>query len=144
VNWYNVFGDGRALAAISRLHGSIHAGVDLDVAAVELVAAAEIDVAGRTPYQLLVFQFDGETGGMARTRSLRLRARDSYRLTGCVAAFATTALLRGDVQPGVHYAADVLDPEGVVERLRETSIVAALEAFDEPLAANDTIERGTL
>jgi Saccharopine dehydrogenase NADP binding domain len=144
VNWYNVFGDGRALAAISRLHGSIHAGVDLDVAAVELVAAAEIDVAGRTPYQLLVFQLDGETGGMARTRSLMLRARDSYRLTGCVAAFATAVLLRGDVHPGLHYAADVLDPEGVVERLRETSIIAALEAFDEPLAANDTIERGTL
>lgn len=144
VSWYNVFGDGRVLAAIGRLRGTIQASGDLDAAAAELAGAAEIDIAGRTPYQLLVFQLDGQADGTAMTRSLMLRARDSYRLTGAVAAFATAALLQGEVEPGLHYAADVLDPQGIVERLRETSAVTALEVFDGPIRGIDTIERGAL
>ncbi len=144
VSWYNVFADGHALAAINRLQASIQVGGDLASAARELVAAAELDVAGRTPYQLLLFQVDGHARGAARTRSVMLRATDSYRLTGCVTALATAALLAGQVSTGVHYAANVLDSQSVLERLQRSPSVAVLEEIDGPLDASDTVERGAL
>jgi hypothetical protein len=144
VSWYNVFVEGQALAAVNRLQASLHSGADLASAARELVAASELDVAGRTPYQLLLFQLDGQAQGSTRTRSVMLRASDSYRLTGCITAHATAALLAGEISAGVHYAADVLNPQTVVEHLQGRSGVALLEEIVGPLHAENTIERGAL
>ncbi|MFG6201139.1 saccharopine dehydrogenase NADP-binding domain-containing protein [Nonomuraea sp. JJY05] len=110
--WYNVItGDG-VLAAAST------AGQ-----AADLTRAAELELAGRTPYYVLLFQLSGPHG----TRTLALRTHDSYALTAAVAAHAAMAVLRGDVAAGLHHADAVLDPARVLADLEP---VAKIELTD--------------
>jgi hypothetical protein len=73
-----------------------------------------------------------------------LRGSDTYELTGTVAAVAATAVLTGRVPGGVHYAAEVLDPGPVVERLRALPAVSALDLFDRPVEEVCGTEEGEL
>jgi hypothetical protein len=100
-----------------------------------LVAASELDLFGREPYQRLVFELDGHT--------MVLSARGASQLTGATTAMAAMAVLAGSVPPGVHFAADVLDPSWAVDRLRRArAAVTALEVFTG--AAAGTVEEGVL
>ncbi|MEV4020271.1 saccharopine dehydrogenase NADP-binding domain-containing protein [Nonomuraea angiospora] len=116
--WYNVItGDG-VLAAAST------AGQ-----AADLTRAAELELAGRTPYYVLLFQLSGPHG----TRTLALRTHDSYALTAAVAAHAATAVLRGEVAAGLHHADAVLDPARVLadlEPVAKIEITAAVAPID--------------
>ncbi|WP_431928383.1 saccharopine dehydrogenase NADP-binding domain-containing protein [Nonomuraea jabiensis] len=111
--WYNVItGDG-VLAAAST------AGQ-----AADLTRAAELELAGRTPYYVLLFQLSGPHG----TRTLALRTRDSYALTAAVAAHAARAVLRGEVAAGLHHADAVLDPARVLADLEPVAKIEITEA----------------
>jgi hypothetical protein len=144
VRWYNVFdGGGQMLTALSRLQGAMMGQADLDAAAAELAQAAELDLFGRAPYQLLVFQLDGEAGGRSLTRTVVLRGTDTYALTGSVTAMAVRELLDGHIAAGVHYAADALDPELVVAWLRGRASVIVFALLDSPAEAG-AIEEGVL
>ncbi|MBB5774135.1 saccharopine dehydrogenase NADP-binding domain-containing protein [Nonomuraea jabiensis] len=111
--WYNVItGDG-VLAAAST------AGQ-----AADLTRAAELELAGRTPYYVLLFQLSGPHG----TRTLALRTRDSYALTAAVAAHAARAVLRGEVPAGLHHADAVLDPARVLADLEPVAKIEITEA----------------
>ncbi|MBE1587054.1 saccharopine dehydrogenase NADP-binding domain-containing protein [Nonomuraea angiospora] len=111
--WYNVItGDG-VLAAASA------AGQ-----AADLTRAAELELAGRTPYYVLLFQLSGPHG----TRTLALRTHDSYALTAAVAAHAAMAVLRGEVAAGLHHADAVLDPARVLADLEPVAKIEITEA----------------
>ncbi|MET9245198.1 saccharopine dehydrogenase NADP-binding domain-containing protein [Nonomuraea sp. NPDC003709] len=111
--WYNVItGDG-VLAAASA------AGQ-----AADLTRAAELELAGRTPYYVLLFQLSGPHG----TRTLALRTHDSYALTAAVAAHAAMAVLRGEVAAGLHQADAVLDPARVLADLEPVAKIEITEA----------------
>lgn len=111
VRWYTVFGGGRLaeeLAMAWALDSTETAG---------LVAAADEDVrrAGSW-YGQEVHVWDGATDGPPTAR-LVLRATDSFDLSGFLAATAAVHTLRGAITPGVHFAADVLDPADVTRTL---------------------------
>lgn len=145
VDWFNVFDGGtHMMKALSRLQGAMTGQTDVGPAAAELTRAAALDLFGREPYQLMVFELTGLHEGEPATRTLVLRGNDTYELTGLVVALATTAVLGGEVPPGAHFAAEVLPPEAVVEELRGLKAVTMLEQFDRPAAASSTAEEGEL
>lgn len=140
VAWYNVFdGDGRVMNAASRLQAAIgRQEVELDAAAAELVRAADVDLFGRGPRQQFIMRMVGTSGGVACARTAVLRATGTYLLSGVVCAAAVRALLDGVVAPGVHFAADVLDPVGTMAEVGRGPGVQALEVFDTTGTAQDT------
>lgn len=135
VEWYNVFAGAQTLATLSRLRTG-HADPARD--APLLVAAAELDLAGLRPYQLLVV----ELSGAAHHRTVTLRADDGYRLTAAVTVAATDAVLRGAVPAGVHQADEVLDPAEVVAAVGADPSVGVLHVASEPATA--LVEEGVL
>jgi hypothetical protein len=116
VEWYTAFAGPRVPRVL--------AGLGQDAA--ELVAAAELDVAGRRPFQAFVLELSGEQGGTPVTRTLVARADGASVLTGAMAAAAAAAIAEGACPPGVHHAADVLDPAPTVEHLRATGALTCL------------------
>ncbi len=145
VDWYNVFdGGSHMLKTLSRLQGAMAGQSDLAPAARELIDAAALDLFGRAPYQLFALELTGRHAGAPATRSLVLRAGDTYRLTGLVAALAASALVEGSAPTGVHYAADVLDPSSVVERVAKLDEASLFETYRVPLAEAGDTEEGEL
>ncbi|MFD5182797.1 saccharopine dehydrogenase NADP-binding domain-containing protein [Streptomyces sp. NPDC058372] len=78
-----------------------------------IIRAGEIDLAGTEPYYRLVLTLSGPD----RRRTAVVRADDSYRLTGAVAAHTVRALTDGRVPSGLHFAGDVLTPAEAIEDL---------------------------
>lgn len=140
-DWYNVFEGDHVLSAMSRLGGVGDVPAN---AAGELIKAAELDLAGRDPYQIFLLQLDGIRSGGRATRSLFVRSADSNELTGAVAAVAAEALLDGQIAPGTHFAAEVLDPNSTVRALRDSGAIAAFEVLDRPLTTVALLEDGAL
>lgn len=132
VAWYNVFdGDGHVMAAAARLQAALdRREIELDAAAAELVRAADVDLFGRGPRQQFVLRMVGTAGGAPHARTAVLRATGTYLLSGVVCAAAARALLDGHVAPGVHFAADVLDPVATMAEVGRGPGTEALEVFD--------------
>jgi NAD(P)H-binding len=98
---------------------------DLALTPERLRRVTEADSAGRNPYALVVARAeDAET-----VHEIALRGADAGRLTGAVAALTAAAVAAGDVPPGVHYAAEVLDP---------VRTLAALQCTEADLVVTDT------
>jgi hypothetical protein len=138
VRWFNVFDGQHMLAALGRLQaaGSAADG-ELAVMARELARAAELDLFGRDPYQLMVFELTDAAGDV---RTLALRAGSTYGLTAATAAFAVRAVLEERVAPGVHYAAEALDPQRAPEILAACPSATVLDR----LAPEALVEEGVL
>jgi hypothetical protein len=144
LDWYNVFdGGGNVMSALSRLQGAMVGESDLDSAAAELARAAELDLFGREPYQVFVFAVEGMTEHGHDSRVLVLRCTDTYAITGLLAAQATAGVLAGDVTPGLHYAAEVVDYPSACRALRENPAVSLLDVVSGPLVL-DAVEEGAL
>jgi hypothetical protein len=145
IRWYNVFDEAaHVLAALGRLQGAMTGEGDLAAAAAVLTQAAELDLFGRVPYQLLVFQLEGQAAGRRVSRAAVLRAANTYRLTGAVTARAVLAILRGHIRPGVHFAAAALDPDMLVGQLRRHPAVSMLDLIDGLPELADTMEEGAV
>lgn len=145
MDWFNVFdGGAHMMRALSRLQGAMTGQSDLGPAADELTRAAALDLFGRDPYQLMVFELSGTRHGAPVTRTLVLGGRDTYALTGTVVAMAATAVLAGEVPTGTHYAAEVLAPEVVVKELGDLDAVTVFELYDQAASAAGVAEEGEL
>ncbi len=146
IDWYNVFdGGAHMMNCLSRLQGAMRGESDLAAAAGELTRAAALDLFGRDPFQLMLFEVTGtDDAGRPATRSLALRAGDTYALTGLVGALAVLAVLDGAVPPGVHFGSDVLDAQSVLAALRAEPAVGLLEVVDRPILAARAMEEGEL
>ena len=118
------------------------AGEDLEQAAGELAKSAELDLFGRRRYQVLLFQLTGAADGRELTRTVVLRANDGFELSGTLGALAVSGVVRGELPAGLHYAADVLDPDITIDRLHGTSAVSGIELVDGPADAG--AEEGAL
>jgi len=132
VSWYTVFEGDHMRSALGRLQGAMAGQGDVDASAAELSRAAELDLFGRDPYQMIVMEMEGESGGRPLRQTALLRATDAHELTGAVTALAVAAVVNGDVRPGVHFAADVLDPR-IVDLVREVPVVTAVGVVDAPI-----------
>ncbi|MES4892974.1 saccharopine dehydrogenase NADP-binding domain-containing protein [Streptomyces sp. NPDC096012] len=146
IDWYNVFDGGtHMMNCLSRLQGAMRGESALAEAAEELTRAAALDLFGRDPFQLMLFEVTGTDGaGRPATRSLALRASDTYALTGLASALAVLAVLDGRKGPGVHFGSDVLDAETVLAALRAEPAVELLELLDRPILADRAMEEGEL
>ena len=102
---------------------------DPGAAAAELRAAAELDLFGRSPYHVVLVEAVAPDGSAA---SVMVRGTGATELTGAVAALTTRAVESGDVPPGLHQAADVMDPDAVLTLLRTADAVTAVEYLDGP------------
>ncbi|MEV0218336.1 saccharopine dehydrogenase NADP-binding domain-containing protein [Streptomyces sp. NPDC050704] len=123
VHWYTVFG-GEHLAEELAMSWALDS---TDTA--DLVRAADADVRRHGSWYGQEFRLwdgtDGTDDGPP-TLTLTLRAEDSYELSGFLAATAAQHVLAGQVKPGVHFAADVLDPSSTAQSLA-TDQVAELD-----------------
>lgn len=118
LDWFNVHPGPRVRSLLNALPGRLAEGADRSELADALMLAAQLDLAGRTPYYVMDFTLTGTLAGQPAERRLTVRTPSSYRLTAAVGALAADAVLRGKVPPGVHLACDVLDPAAVAERIR--------------------------
>ena len=146
IDWYNVFdGGAHMMNCLSRLQGAMHGESALAEAAGELTRAAALDLFGRDPFQLMLFEVTGtDDAGRPATRGLVLRAGDTYALTGLAGALAVEAVLDGAAGPGVRFGSDVLDAETVLDALRAEPAVGLLEVVDRPILAVRAMEEGEL
>lgn len=145
LDWYTVYDGGtHMMNALSRLQGAMTGQSALAPAAAELTRAAALDMFGRDPYQLLVFELTGTVAGAQVARYAAVRGSDTYELTGLVAAMSTIAILTGQVPAGVHFATDVLDPDLVVDELRRLKAVTFVDHGDGPVPARAPDEEGEL
>ena len=130
------------LAALGRLQGATAAREDLSAGIAELSQAAELDLFGKDPYQLFMLRMEGETGDCSPlSRTVMLRAVDAHELTGTITAFAVALVLERKVAPGLHFAAEALDPD-IVDRLPGTPAVTAMELMDTARALKSCWKRG--
>ncbi|GLY51400.1 NAD-dependent epimerase/dehydratase family protein [Lentzea sp. NBRC 102530] len=125
--WYTFVENGYLLAALDRVPG-----LDREDAVRSLCGAAALDVAGRTPYAALYVQIDGPAG----TRTAIARAESAAEMTASVTVQAALAVLRGQVRPGAHTAAEVLDPAVVTE--------LGVVVEDRPISELIAVEEGAL
>ncbi|WP_165988995.1 saccharopine dehydrogenase NADP-binding domain-containing protein [Streptomyces sp. YIM 98790] len=145
VDWFNVFeGGAHMMNCLSRLQGAMRGESDVAAAAAELTRAAALDLFGKEPFQLMLFELTGGHRGRPATRSLVLRARDTYALTGLTSALAALDVLDGRIGPGIHFAASALDSAAVVRALRETPEVTSLEVLERPVLGRLGTEEGVL
>jgi hypothetical protein len=139
LTFFNVFPSSHVRATLNEL-----ASAEPITNAGALVAASELDLFGREPYQRLVFQLDGSGHDQADAPTMVLSGRSASQLTGAMVALAAVAVLEGRVPPGVHFAADVLDPAWGVARLREAGAVLALDVFNGSPPGSGQLEEGVL
>lgn len=149
-HWNNVMPSGRATETIARWCGRLSARLDdstLEHAISDLVETARRDVAGQAPYYRLVLEMDGERAGRPHCVRVVLNARDSYRVSGTVAASAVSCLLDTPPAPGIHSAGSVLAWEPLLDRLRCWGAVDSFSLVELPVndaAVEAVIEEGTL
>jgi len=123
----------------ARLRQTLAAAGSGTVDAGAVVTASELDLFGRSRYQRLVFQLPTEP----TVPTVVLSGKGSSELTGAMAAVTALAVLEGAVAPGVHFAADVLDPVWTAEKLRGVDAVTELRTFEAGPDSRD-VEEGTL
>lgn len=140
--WYNVTPSPLIPEAIARACGRLESGENLAEAVAELVRIADLEMAGRASYYVMAAEMAGRRQGRAASRRVVLRAADSYRLSGTIAALAALHLLEGKTLAGVHRAAELLDPERVVERI--TSLKDVDLRLVETPPQDETVEEGVL
>ncbi|WP_406724090.1 saccharopine dehydrogenase NADP-binding domain-containing protein [Streptomyces sp. GD-15H] len=145
VDWFNVFeGGAHMMSCLSRLQGAMRGESDLTRAADELTRAAALDLFGKEPFQLMLFEVTGSHKGEPAARSLALRGKDTYALTGLVAALAALDVLDGRIGPGIHFAATGLDSGAMLDALRACPAVTTLEVLDQPVLGPLRMEEGVL
>ncbi|SOD62665.1 Saccharopine dehydrogenase NADP binding domain-containing protein [Streptomyces zhaozhouensis] len=115
--WYNVFPGGQIRSLFAALPTlPVDTETRRQEAVDRIIRAGAIDLAGRAPYYRLVVELSGPEW----SRTVVVRADDSYRLTGAVAAVTVGEVLADRVAPGLHFAARVLRPAGVLAALERT------------------------
>lgn len=145
VDWFTVFeGGAHMMSCLSRLQGAMRGESDLTRAAGELTRAAALDLFGKEPFQLMLFEVTGSHEGEPAARGLALRGNDTYVLTGLVAALAALDVLDGRIGPGIHFAATELDSGAVLDTLRACPAVTTLEVLDRPVLGPLRTEEGVL
>jgi hypothetical protein len=124
VRSYNVFVSNRLPDALAEAW----AGGDLDLTdgAANVVRASQLDNAEFGAFYVMLFTARPHPGAPPGPTRVLLTAEDSYALSGAVMALATRAVLAGSIPPGVHRAAEALDPDVVAKALQDDPLVTEL------------------
>lgn len=112
---YNLFDGGHLRATLGRIQGSPPERRHTAENIAALVQASALDLAGRTPYQLLAVEMEGLQHGEPQQATAWLCATDGSALTGTVAAICALQLAR--LPEGTHYAAQVMDADDCLRQV---------------------------
>jgi len=133
VRWGNVMASTHALEVIARWSSrlGIHDGAEhtqayrqLQQQAVnDLVETARMDLVGQTPYYRLLIDMEGTASGVPKRLRAVLKARDSYHVSGAVAAHAATVLVTNPPPPGTYRADSILDWESLLRTLQHNRCI---------------------
>lgn len=134
IAWYSVFDGPHLWQALGTPGGS------LPERAARISRAADLDLFGTRPYQLVVAELSGPGG----VRTAYVRAGGASILTGVMAALTTTAVLNRRVPTGTRHAAEVLDPVETFALLSRCRGVTAAEVVDRAAADAAPMEEGVL
>jgi hypothetical protein len=91
-----------------------------------VVRASLQDNADLGAFYVMLFTGRPRPGASPGPTRVLLTAVDSYALSGVVMALATRAVLTGSVPPGVHLAAEALDPDATATALHDDPLVEEL------------------
>ena len=139
VRWYSLF-DGDAVLRV--LRSGIEGGPD--VRAADLVAAARLDLLGKSPYQLVLAQAEGTCRGEVVRRGLLLQGRGAAELSAVFAVAVCDQLVTGRIPVGRWFAAQVVDPELIWRRLISSPAVVLHSRSDAVDLFDPTREEGAL
>ena len=128
-DFWNVFVGERLITAFSSLRGRDLSGAALDRAVADMTEAARLDLLGREPYYALIFCMEGTKEGGSLSRTTAIRTSDAYRLIASVAALSACAVNEGRIGPGIGFAAEVLEPDWAIERIRRSPAREHREVF---------------
>ncbi|TMR87981.1 saccharopine dehydrogenase NADP-binding domain-containing protein [Nonomuraea basaltis] len=128
VRSYNVFVSNRLPEALAEAWAEVP---DTSPAALAphadaVVRASRQDNADFGAFYVMLFTGRPRPGAPPGPTRVLLTAVDSYALSGVVMALATRAVLAGSVPPGVHLAAEVLDPDATAAALHDDPLVQDL------------------
>ncbi len=138
-DWHTAVVGEHVRVAFDRVHA-----LDREQAVTALCDAARLDAAGRTPFAVYLAQLDGVLEGAPASRTVLCRGPGNGELTGAITALAAVAAARGEIPPGLHFAADVLDPATTLDRLRTGPVPITLSLLDTTLDRLSLIEEGAL
>ncbi|CAM3314505.1 MULTISPECIES: saccharopine dehydrogenase NADP-binding domain-containing protein [Streptomyces] len=146
-DWLTLVQGEQVLAALDRVHV-----LPPEDAAERLCRAARLDMAGRSPSVTLAVVVAGRGASGAESRTAVLHGTGNAPLSGAVAAHTALQVLRGEVPPGRHFAADVLDAPAAVTALtrpaadgtRACARVELLPRGADPFAPQAVAEVGAL
>ncbi|MFF7415398.1 saccharopine dehydrogenase NADP-binding domain-containing protein [Streptomyces lydicus] len=136
-DWYAVVSGARLLSVLDRVRA-----LPREEAAAALCRTSSLDLAGRGPLVKLVVQADGRHAGKPVTRTAVLHGPGKAVLSGAVTALTTLAVLRGQIPPGRHFAADVLDPCAILRDIAGPAGPARVTCTTTAIDAAQRIEEG--
>lgn len=144
--WYTITPNDTTNRLISRYAGLLSLTPDdgalLEQGAAELAATAHAQLAGHSPYYRMVAELDGWAEDRRHRLRAVLRAHDSYRLSGAVAAATALMVLEGMAASGA--AADTLPPGLMMARLTRWQVWERLDLAGLTIADTPATEEGTL
>ncbi|MEU7633169.1 saccharopine dehydrogenase NADP-binding domain-containing protein [Nocardia sp. NPDC049220] len=139
VEWVNITDGERTVRAIQDLQVSVSAAPPSDTAVDAVLAAAELDLFGREPYFTLLAT--ARSSGKAAT--FLLRTRDSYAVTGAIAAWATRAVTT--LPAGIHPLRSIPDPRALSDDLAGLAPGTEVRVIDGAVTGHrDLVEEGVL
>ena len=121
---YTVYTTDNLPAALATAWADDDTPVEEHAGAVVEAARRDVDEYG-CHYTILAYARPPAGSGLPSRRVL-LRTPDSYQLSGVVAAVAAREVAAGRIAPGVHYAAEALDPWEVARELAGDELVSEL------------------
>jgi NAD(P)-dependent dehydrogenase (short-subunit alcohol dehydrogenase family) len=133
--WYSVVGGAHVREAFDRVHA-----LGTEAAVEMLCRASRLDLSGRAPAVTIVVRTQGSLAGVPACETTVVSGAGNAEVTGAVAAYTVLAVVRAEVPPGLHYAADALDPVRALEWLQADGVIRA-QHLD---ALSDEIEDGAL
>ncbi len=139
--WHTLMAQGRVAGVLDRLHA-----LERGEAREALCLASRIDMSARRPAAALLAEVRGPGGARGeppRIRSGLLRGPGTGALAGAATAAAAQAVLAGEVPPGLHYAAEILDPARTIDRVCAAPGVE-VRVVDGPVELVDPAEEGEL
>ncbi|WP_415394387.1 saccharopine dehydrogenase NADP-binding domain-containing protein (plasmid) [Rhodococcus globerulus] len=134
--WYNVHPGPRVREALNALPARQLDGVDAESLSAALVRAADLDLLGCDPYHLLIVAAHGRAGTRDVGGAIVVCSKDSYALSGFIAAHTVWSVLGGEVPAGVHFACDVLTPRRLLDEIADSAVSTVTELSGEDARLN--------
>lgn len=142
IHGFNVITDNTVSELIARWCGQLSLQYNEDLlkeASNELIHATTLAVAGRNHWYTLMVEASGYYYGKLQQKRLLLTSKNSYELSGNIAALTVLKLLKSDYLPGGYYATDILDSGQVIHYLQQINVLDLFEVTDISMLTQDSL-----